>query len=158
MLMELFSMHSNTNFVHIPYRASAPAIVDVISGQVPIIFEGLASVLPHIQAGKLIPLAVIAPQRLPQLPQVPTLTELGLAGANRMPFTGIVAPKGLPPNVASILSAAISESLKDPSIRNRLEEFSAVILNGSGNQMAQQISDDLGAYQQLVKQRKLPQP
>ena len=158
MLMELFAMHSNTNFVHIPYRGSAPAIVDIISGQVPIIFESLASVLPHIQAGKLIPLAVIAPRRLPQLPQVPTLIELGLAGANRMPFTGIVAPKGIPPNVASILSTAISEALKDPSIRNRLEEFSAVVLNGSGNQMAQQISDDLGAYQQLVKQRKLPQP
>jgi tripartite-type tricarboxylate transporter receptor subunit TctC len=158
MQMELFALHSNTHFVHTPYRGVAPAIQDVISGQVPIIFEGLVSVLPHIQAGKLVPIAVIAPQRLPQLPNVPTLTELGFAGANRMPFTGIVAPKGIPQNVENVLSATIAETLKDPTIRNRLEEFSTIILNGPANQMAQQISEDLSAYLQLAKQRNLSQP
>ena len=133
----------------------APAIADVISGQVPIIFDGLNLLLPHIQAGKLVPLAVIAPQRLSQLPHVPTLTELGFSSANRMAFNGIVAPKGTPPNVVATLSAVIAESLNDPAIRNRLEELSAIVLNGSGTQLTHQISDDLRAYQQLAKQRKL---
>ena len=155
MQMELFAQQTGTNFVHVPYRGSAPAITEVIAGQVPVICDSLASLLPHIQAGKLNPIAVIAPRRLTQLPNIPTLSEVGVAGANRMPFTGIVAPKGLPQHVSTALSAVIAESLKDPEVRKRLEDTGTLILNGSGNQMAQQISDDLAAYQQLAKLRKL---
>lgn len=158
MQMELFAQHTGTSFVHIPYRGTAPAITDVIAGQVPVICDSLASLLPQIQAGKLTPIAVIAPRRLTQLPNIPTLSELGVAGANRMPFMGIVAPKGLAPNVNAAISTVIAESLKDPWLRRALEDLGMVILDGSGNQMMQQISEDLSAYRQLAKQRNLPQP
>lgn len=155
MQMELLALHANLKFLHVPYRGSSPAIVDVIAGQVPIICDSLTGLLPQIQAGKLVPLAVISPRRLTQLPNVPTLDELGLSEANRMSFVGIVAPKGIPTNVASTLSAVIGDVLKDPSVRSRLEDMGAVIVGGTANQLAQKINDDLAAYQQLASKRKL---
>ena len=155
MQMELFNMQTNTSMLHVPYKGSAFALVDVMGGQVPIFCDSWINLLPHIQAGKLVPLAVIGPQRLSQLPSVPTLSEVGLAGINRMVFIGLVAPKGIPKNVATALTGAVGETLKDPAVRTRLEAMGAVLLGGSAERFAQQINEDLLAYQQVAKQRNL---
>ena len=99
---ELFELETRTFMAHIPYRGTGPALVDVVAGHVPIIFGDLPSALPHIQAGRLVPIVVGAPQRSAQIPNVPTFAEVGLPRVNRMAFFGLHGPRGLPREVVAL--------------------------------------------------------
>lgn len=152
---ELFKNLSGTFITHIPYRGAGPALNDTVAGQVPIIFDNLPSAIPFIQAGKLIPIVVAAPQRLKQLPNVPTFAEVGLAPVNRMAYYGIYGPKGLPKDVVDKVSAGVKKALEDPIVRKRIEDTGSLIVANTPEQFGEQIKAELEVYKKVVQSNKL---
>jgi len=116
----LFGQLSHTEWVHVPYKGSAPLITDLIGGQIPVAFDNLPASLPHIQAGKLRALAVAGSQRSPALPDVPTLAEAGLPGYAIEPWFGVYGPAGLPAPVVRRLEQALKAALADPGVKEKL--------------------------------------
>ena len=152
---ELYKNLSGTFITHIPYRGAGPALNDTVAGQVPIIFDNLPSALPFIKEGRLVPVVVAAPQRLAQLPNVPTFKEVGLEPVNRMAYYGIYGPKGLPKEVVDKVNAGVKKALEDPAVRKRIEDTGSIILANTPEQFAQQIKDEYGIYKRIVDLQKL---
>ncbi len=118
----LFSQMADVKLTEVPYRGSGPAAVDAISGQVMLAMVDLPSSLQHIRAGKLVAYAVTSPNRLSQLPDVPTMSEAGLAGYDSTGWFGVVTPAGTPPQVVARMNAAITAALRDPGIQARMRD------------------------------------
>jgi tripartite-type tricarboxylate transporter receptor subunit TctC len=140
---------------HIPYRGAGPALNDTVAGQVPIIFDNMPSALPFIQAGKLIPIVVAAPQRLSQLPNVPTFKEVGLEPVNRMAYYGIWGPKNLPKEVVDKVSSGVKKALEDPAVRKRIEDTGSIVIANTPEQFAAQIKAEFDVYKNVVDTQKL---
>jgi len=153
--MELYKSLAGVFVTHIPYRGAGPALNDTVAGQVPMIFDNMPSALPFIQANRLVAIAVAAPQRLAQLPQVPTFKEVGLEPVNRMAFYGIYGPKGMPRDVVEKINAAVRKALEDPAIRKRIEDTGSFVIGNSPEQFADQIKAEYGVYKQVVESAKL---
>ena len=153
--MELFKNLSGTFVTHIPYRGAGPALNDVIAGQVPIIFDNLPSALPFIKDKRLIAIVVAAPQRLPQLPNVPTFKEVGLDPVNRMAYYGIYGPKGLPKEIVDKVNAAVRKTLDDPAVKKRIDETGSIIIANTPEQFAAQIAAEFEVYKKVVVAQKL---
>jgi tripartite-type tricarboxylate transporter receptor subunit TctC len=116
----LFAQLSGTEWVHVPYKGSAPMITDLMAGHVSVAFDLLPASLPSIQAGKLRALAVAGSQRSPALPGVPTLAEAGLAGYTVEPWFGVFGPAGIPGPVVEQLNQAMQEALGDREVKDKL--------------------------------------
>ena len=140
--MELFKSFTGTFITHVPYKGTGPALNDTLAGQIPIIFENFPSVLPFIQSGKLLPLAVAAPQRLAQLPNVPTFKELGLEPLNRMFFYGIYGPKGIPKEVVEKLNSSLREVFTDSNVRKIMNDMGSFVVMNSSDQFKAQIKSE----------------
>lgn len=153
--MELFKSLAGVFITHIPYRGAGPALNDVVGGQVPMILDNVPSALPFIRSGKLVALAVAAPERLPSLPDTPTFAEVGFAPVNRMAYYGILAPRGTPAAIVERLNAAARKVLQQPAVAKRIEETGSVVIGGTPAQFGQQIADELGVYRSVVKRQKL---
>ena len=141
--------------MHIPYRGTGPALVDVVAGHVPMIFSDLPAALPHIQAGRLVPIVVGAPQRVAQLPNVPTFAEVGLPRVNRMAFFGLHGPRGLPREVVERVHTSTMRALTDPALRRRLEDTALVIVGNTPEQFAEQTRLEFELYQGVVQRAGL---
>jgi tripartite-type tricarboxylate transporter receptor subunit TctC len=152
---ELLKSLTGTFITHIPYRGAGPALNDTIGGQVPIIFDNLPSALPHILGGRLIALAVAAPQRVSSLPNVPTFKELGLEPVNRMAYYGLIGPKGMAPDVVNKIHNAAVDALKDPAVRKRIEETGSLVVGNSPSEFTAQIKAEFEVYKQVVSKQKL---
>jgi tripartite-type tricarboxylate transporter receptor subunit TctC len=153
--MELYKSLSGTFVTHIPYRGAGPALNDTVAGQVPMIFDNLPSALPFIKDGRLIPIVVAAPQRLKELPNVPTFKEVGLEPVNRMAYYGILGPKGLPKEVVDKVHAAAAKALQEPAVRKRIEETGSIIIGNTPDQFSQQIKAEFEVYKKVVDSAKL---
>lgn len=153
--MELYKSLSGTFVTHIPYRGAGPALNDTVAGQVPMIFDNLPSALPFIKDGRLVPIVVAAPQRLKELPNVPTFKEVGLEPVNRMAYYGILGPKGLPKEVVDKVHGATVTALKDPAVRKRIEDTGSIIIGNTPEQFAQQIKAEFEVYKKVVDSAKL---
>ena len=153
--MELYKNMSGTFVTHIPYRGAGPALNDTVAGQVPMTFDNLPSALPFIQGGRLVAIAVAAPQRLSQLPNVPTFKELGLEPVNRMAYYGIYGPKGLPRDIVDKVNAGVRKALEDPAVKKRIEETGSLIIANTPEQFAAQIAAEFEVYKKVVETAKL---
>jgi len=118
--MELFKLMTGTNFTHVPYRGAAPAYTDVISGQVPVFFDNLASALGQIKGGNVRALAVTSKQRSPLLPDVPTVEEAGVPGYVYYTWFGLWAPKKTPQPIIVKLNAEVKKAVADPAVKDRI--------------------------------------
>ena len=153
--MELVKSLTGTFITHIPYRGAGPALNDTVAGQVPIIWDNLPSALPFIKDGRLIPIVVMAPQRLTQLPNVPTFKELGLEPANRMAYYGIVGPKGMPKDIVDKIAAAIKKTAELPDVKKRIEDTGSLTILNTPEQFAAQIQAEFDVYKKVVATQKL---
>jgi len=124
---ELFQSMSGTKIMHVPYKGVAPALLDLIGGQVDMMFADLASALPHIRAGKVKALGVGSPQRNALIPEIPTMAE-ALPGFSSVLWYAMVAPPNTPPEIVNKLAAAIKEEMQDPAVRKILNDFSMDVI------------------------------
>jgi len=152
---ELWKSLAGVFITHIPYRGAGPALNDTVAGQVPIIFDNMPSALPFIQTGKLIPIVVAAPQRLPQLPNVPTFKEVGLEPVNRMAYYGIYGPKGLPKEVVEKIHGGVKKALQDPAVVKRIQDTGSLVVANTPEEFAAQIKAEFEVYKKVVDQQKL---
>jgi tripartite-type tricarboxylate transporter receptor subunit TctC len=155
MQMELVKSLTGTFITHIPYRGAGPALNDVVAGQVPIIWDNMPSALPFIKDGRLVPIIVMAPQRLAQLPNVPTFKEVGLEPANRMAYYGVIGPKGLPKDVVDKIAAAIKKTAELPEVKKRIEDTGSLMILNTPEQFAAQIAAEFDVYKKVVATQKL---
>ena len=155
MQMELFKSLSATFVTHIPYRGSGPALNDTVAGQVPIVFDNLPSALPFIKSGQLVAIVIAAPNRLAQLPGVPTFKDVGLEPVNRMAYYGIVGPKGLSKAVVDRVATAVRQTAALPDVRKRIEETGSQLLLSTPEAFAAQIRAEFDVYKRVVETQKL---
>ena len=152
---ELWKSLTGVFIAHIPYRGAGPALNDTVAGQVPIIFDNLPSALPFIQSGRLVPIVVAAPQRLAQLPNVPTFKEVGLEPVNRMAYYGILGPKNLPKEVVDKISAGVKKALQEPAVSKRINDTGSLVVGNSPQEFAAQMKAEFEVYKKVVDQQKL---
>jgi tripartite-type tricarboxylate transporter receptor subunit TctC len=153
--MELFKSMSGTFVTHIPYRGAGPALNDTVAGQVPMIFDNMPSAMPFIKENRLVPIIVAAPQRLKELPNVPTFAEVGLEPVNRMAYYGIYGPKGLPADVVAKIHDGVVKALQDPAVRKRIEDTGSIVVGNTPQQFAEQIKAEYAVYKKVVETAKL---
>lgn len=155
MWAELFKINTGTFMVHIPYRGAAPAITDLISGQVGVYFDQLASALPHIRSGRVRALAVSWPGRLPMVANVPTFAELGLASNNDPSWFGLVAPAACPAPVVKRLSDAVAKVLRDPGVKERLEAQGLFASTMGSQEFGNEIKAEIARFQKVSQYAKI---
>lgn len=153
--MELFKSLTQTFIVHIPYSGGGPALRDTVGGQVMVIFDNLPSALPHIKDKRLLAMAVASPERLPELPGVPTFKELGLEPVNRPAFYGIYGPKGMSKELVQKLNTALLKVLQDPAVIKRIEATGSKVIGNTPEQFAQQLKAEFEVYKKVVNAQKL---
>ena len=147
---ELFKSVTGTSMVHIPYRGAGPALNDVLSGQVPVYFDQVASSLPHVKAGKLRALAVSWPKRLDVLPEVPTYGELGYPQANDPSWFGLVAPASTPAELVNRMQQAVVAALAEPAVRDRLAGQGLYPSGTTPAEFTKQIADEIAKMKKVA--------
>lgn len=148
--MELFKRRTETRIVHIPYKGEAPALNDLMGGQVDVAFSSLASVLPHIQSGRLKVLGVTSAERSPLAPNLPTIAESGEAGFHSVGWYAVLAPKGTPKPVVDRLNKELLAILAEPGVRTRMAA-QAIIPGGSSPEALQRwIVEDTERWRKVI--------
>lgn len=147
MAAELFNRHAGVKMLHVPYKGNAQAIIDVISGQVTMMFDQVSTSASHIKAGKLRALAVTSRKRSPLFPQLPTIDESGVPGFEDITFNGLVAPAGTPREMLTRMHAEVAKAVRIPELRSRFLEM-GVELTASAS------PDDFTAYVKAEFEKK----
>jgi len=148
---EWFKSRAGIDIVHVPYRGGGPSINDLVGGQVQMTFEGTSVLLPLIETGKLRALAVTSAKRLPQLPDVPTMTESGFPGFVSTSWTGLLAPARTPREVIDKLNAQVNEGLKSAELKAALAKVSNEPVGGTPQDFADMIKGDIAKWAPVVK-------
>jgi len=148
---ELFKTMAGVDMLHIPYKGSAPAITDLISGQVNLMFDNLPSSLAQIKAGKLRAIAVTTLKRSPALPDVPTIAESGLPGYDASSWFGMHAPAGTPSDIVHKLSSTVAKSLHTPEMRERLASQGAEPVGNTPEQFTEFVRAEIAKWAKVVK-------
>jgi tripartite-type tricarboxylate transporter receptor subunit TctC len=151
----LFSQMADVKLTEVPYKGSGPAALDVLGNQVPLAVVDLPSALQHIKAGKLTAFAVTSPQRLPQLPDVPTVSEAGLAGYDSTGWFGVVAPAGTPPPVVARLNAEITAALSDEQIRTSMRNLGVEPAPGRADAFDAYIRTETQKWSRVIRQANI---
>jgi tripartite-type tricarboxylate transporter receptor subunit TctC len=147
---ELFKMMTGVDLIHVPYRGSAPALTDLLGGQVQVMFDIIASSIEHIRAGKLRALAVTTATRQETLPDVPTVGEF-VPGYEAIAVTGVGAPKGTAAEIVNKLNREINAALADPRLKARLADLGVTPLAGSPADFGKLIAEDTEKWAKVVK-------
>jgi tripartite-type tricarboxylate transporter receptor subunit TctC len=147
---ELFKMMTGVDLVHVPYRGVAPALTDLIGGQVQVLFTSTASSLEYIRAGKVRPLAVLPATRLESLPDIPAMAEF-VPGYEASQWYGLGAPRNTPADVVNRLNKEVNAALADPKMRLRLEELGGVTLAGSPADFGRLIAEETEKWGRVIR-------
>jgi tripartite-type tricarboxylate transporter receptor subunit TctC len=147
---ELFKMLTGVELTHVPYRGSAPALTDMLAGQVHVMFDNMPPSLPHIQAGKLRALGVTTAQRSQALPDVPAVGET-VPGYEASAFFGIAVPKGTPAAIVDRLNREVNNALKDPKVAARLAELGGVQIGGSPADFTKLVEGETAKWEKVIK-------
>jgi tripartite-type tricarboxylate transporter receptor subunit TctC len=151
--MELFKSRSGTFVVHVPYRGAAPAVQDVMAGQVPLMMVDASVGMPHIKSGKLIPLAVMSAKRIAQLPELPTVKELGFKDVEAYAWQGMVVPKNTPSDIQAKLSTEMQAAIANPAVRKKLVDAGWEPVPSDGNLLSGYIAIENLVWRKLIKER-----
>jgi tripartite-type tricarboxylate transporter receptor subunit TctC len=152
---ELFVQRADVKMTHVPYKGTAPAMLDMISGQVQVYVGTVPSVIAHVKSGKLALLAVAAKTRMKAYPDTPTVDEAGVKGYEASTFWGITGPAGLPAHVISKLDAAVRSAVASEAMQKRFEEEGAEVVTGSPGDFGKMLKDELAGWRQVVKDGNL---
>ncbi|MEO8486405.1 MAG: tripartite tricarboxylate transporter substrate binding protein [Betaproteobacteria bacterium] len=148
---ELFKVMAGVQMTHVPYKGSAPALSDLLGGQVQMMFDNLPPSLPHIRAGKLKALAVTSADRAPALPDVPTISEAGLPGFEASSWFGLLAPAGTPRDIVAKINGEIAQWLATPEAREKLTAIGANAKGGTPEDFVRHIAAETAKWQKVVK-------
>lgn len=151
----LFWQKSGTEGLHVPYKGGAPAISDLLAGQVDVSFQNINAVLQHIRSGKLRALAVTSDKRAAVLPNVPTMAEGGVKDVEVYSWQGVAAPRGLPADVKSRLHGALVGALNEPKMRDKLAESGFEVVANTPEQFAQFENQELRRWKTVIEQGKI---
>jgi tripartite-type tricarboxylate transporter receptor subunit TctC len=152
---EMFKMRAGVDLLHVPYKGSAPAVQDLVGGQVQLMFDNLPSVLQQIKSGHLRAIAVTTATRSPLLPEVPTLAESGLPGFDTSAWFAVLAAKGTPDALRADIEKAIVAALADPEIRTRLSAAGVEMLGDGATVMADKIKADTAMWKAVIDAAKI---
>ena len=152
---ELFWQETGTKGIHVPYKGGVPLVADLLGGQVDASFTNINAVITQVQSGKLRALAVTGSKRSPLLPQVPTLAESGVKGADVYSWQAVVGPKGLPADVRTKLHAAIVAALGEPQIKTSLTDLGFEIVGNTPEQFARYQSEESARWKKVIEVGKI---
>jgi tripartite-type tricarboxylate transporter receptor subunit TctC len=151
MLMEMFKWMSRTSMVHVPYKGQAPAVIDQIAGQVQLAFNTAIGVMPHVQSGRLKPLAISTKERFPPMPDLPSVAEAGLKDFDASSWNGVVMPAGAPADIVKRINAVLAAAIKTPSGREQLLKRGAMVSGGSPQEFAAFIAAETEKWAKVAK-------
>ncbi|CAB3930924.1 tripartite tricarboxylate transporter substrate binding protein [Achromobacter insolitus] len=149
--LELFKQRTNANVLHVPYKGAAPAVQDLLGGQVDLMFIDLASGLPNVKAGKLRVLAAATPERVAALPDVPTMAEQGVPNFTAYAWQGLVGPAGLPEPVVKKLAADLEATLKSPAVSQKILDMGVIPMPLSSQEFKAYAEQERAAWADVIK-------
>mgnify|MGYP000667802201 CR=1 FL=1 len=149
--LEMYMTLTGVKIIHVPYKGSGQAIVDLVAGQVGMNFDTMPPVIDHIRSGRLRALAVTTPKRAAQLPDAPTLEETGLKGFEMTNWYGVVGPAAMPKDIIAKVNADLNKALQDPVVRKRLVDVGTEISGGTPEAFDAFIRSEIVKYTKLVK-------
>jgi tripartite-type tricarboxylate transporter receptor subunit TctC len=152
---ELFQQKAGIQLIHVPYKGAAPALADLLGGQISMGFMTSLSSVPFFTSGKLRALAVCSPQRLPQLPDVPTMADAGYPGVEINSWSGLLAPAKTPAEVVAKLQRETAKALASPDVNEKLTSQGAVVVGGTSAEFANYLARESAQYGRLIKSIKL---
>jgi tripartite-type tricarboxylate transporter receptor subunit TctC len=148
---ELFKMMAGVDLLHVPYKGAAPAVNDLLGGQVNLVFADVAAVLQHIKSGRLKALGIGSSQRFAGLPDVPTISEAGVPGFEGGGFLGLVAPAGTPEAAIAALNAAAAKSLATPQVHERLVSLATIPMGGSPEDFGRHLRTEVDKWARVIR-------
>ena len=148
---EMFKVSTGTTMKQVPYKGNAPALVDVVGGHVPIMFDTITTSMPLVRGGKLKALATTGPKRSPLAPELPTMIEAGVPGFEISAWYMMFAPKKTPPEILDKLNRAIEKSFEDPEFVKQLASQGIVVTGGSRDQAATFLASEIGRWGKLIR-------
>jgi tripartite-type tricarboxylate transporter receptor subunit TctC len=148
---EWLKQRTGAHIKHIPYRGSAPAYTDLIGGQINAMVDSLPGVLPHVQAGRLRVLAVSTPQRVPQLPEVPTVIESGVAGFDALGWLGIVGPRGMDVAIRDKVATDLKAVLADEAVKKRLADLGMIVVGNTPAEFGKFIDSEIAKWGGVIR-------
>ena len=154
---ELFRQKLGLDMVHVPYKSGGPAITDVMGGQVDFMFSTVAASSPLVDGGKLRALAISAPQRSPRLPDVPTVAETVIPGFAVYEWNGLFVPKGTPREVADTLHKALSETLREPEVRQRFGDVGAQVVGSTPAEFVDYLKKEDATWSEVIRKGDIKQ-
>lgn len=153
--LELFKQRTGANLLHVPYKGAAPAIQDLLGGQVDVMFIDLAAGLPNVKAGKLRVLAAATPERVAVLPDTPTMAEQGVSDFTAYAWQGLVAPGGLPEPVVKKLSAELDAALKSPAVSQKMLDMGVIPMPLSAQDFKAYADKERTAWAEVIKKANI---
>ena len=148
---EAIKHEAKLDFTIVPYKGTAPALTDVMGGHISAMVDALPSTMPHVKSGKLRPLAVTSAQRIPSLPDVPTVAESGLAGFEMVSWYGLWGPPNMAPELVAKIQQEVVKALKSPQVAKSLGEYGFIVSGSTPDEFKAYIKKEFARYDRLIK-------